>query len=178
MVNKQYFPPQKYLGFFFISKTICFRGQCYRKSWSQTSSLLYVVLFLIKIYHVFFFILFTVDVVRRKAVAIAMKHLQIQSFVTGKFSCFFMTFTTIYIEIDSCKITVMAKYSWYQKKMVSKNTHHFTWPIRRFFKSIKSKFKVIMALNLFFIQSQDKNRRVTMPKKTLYLYYVYLCGVR
>ena len=64
----------------------------------------------------FFFILFTVDVVRRKAVAIAMKHLQIQSFVTGKFSYFFMTFTTIYIEIDSCKITVMAKYSWYKKK--------------------------------------------------------------
>ena len=64
----------------------------------------------------FFLILFTVDVVRRKAVAIAMKHLQIQSFVTGKFSYFFMTFTTIYIEIDSCKITVMAKYSWYKKK--------------------------------------------------------------
>ena len=51
-----------------------------------------------------FYNCFSVDVVRRKAVAIAMKHLQIQSFVTGKFSSFFMTFTTIYIEIDPTRI--------------------------------------------------------------------------
>ena len=76
--------------------------------------------------------LFTVDVVRRKAVAIAMKHLQIQSFVTGKFSCFFMTFTTIYIEIDSstngdCQVWLVHK-----KNCSSQNGNLFSFRNKRF----------------------------------------------